>query len=61
MQDNLEILDLKVPLDQLATLEHQEALDLEGRQDQLGLQAALVSLELWVPVDRLDQLEYQAL
>lgn len=61
MQDNLETLDLKVPLDQLVTLEHQEALDLEERPDQLGAQVALVSLELRVPVDRLDQLEYQAL
>jgi len=61
MQDNLEILDLKVPLDQLVTLEPQEALDLEERPDQLEPLVALASPDLRVPVDRLDQPDYQAL
>lgn len=57
MQGSLEILDLKVPVGQLVTLDHLEALDLEERQDRLEPSVALASLDLRVPVDHLDQLD----
>jgi hypothetical protein len=59
IQGHLAILDLKVPLVQLETLDHQEALDLVERQDQQDPLVTLASLELRVQQGRLDQLDNQ--